>query len=279
LLIRDYTPSNSSARRAVALTRFRKGRKRLDYINARHVSGIDNRTCEAVREAIQTHRPQLVIIEGFPTDCGLSPRPYVDYSNHQAKRGFPHGETAYAAFLACQHDIPFMGGEPTDEHVSAAMVKLGYPPKEIMAFCCLRTIPQDRRDGKRIDEATFAAVLGEKGLTLMEFKAWYAAHKGSKHFLEISPEDVAPHSPPSGSYFQIMSHRIGLVRERHLDTLIADSLTRRDHILVVYGDAHLVKSRPVFEKMLGPGRNLPINRRPAVRTLRSHCRIDMASPP
>jgi hypothetical protein len=55
---------------ASVVTHFQRDEKNLYYINARHVSGIDNPTCVTVREAIHTYKPQLVIIEGFPTEAG-----------------------------------------------------------------------------------------------------------------------------------------------------------------------------------------------------------------
>ena len=145
----------------------------------------------------------------------------------------------------------------------------GYSAKESMAFCLLRQIPQERRVGHPMDEEhfaeramhfltwAFAHTPQSERLSLSEFETWYRAHRTcEKHFLEISANDLAPYAAPAGDYFQRLNHRLGMVRERHLDSLIADSLTLRDRVLVVYGDGHLVQSRAVFEKMLGPGRNI-----------------------
>ena len=270
-LIRDYTPQDKLVWRPVVVNHFQRGGKSLYYINARHVAEIDNPTCDTVREAIGVYKPQLVIIEGFPTECGVSPDFFIDYANREATRNFADGESGYAAFLAHQNRIPFLGGEPLTIQICSVMEKEGYSAKDIMAFYLLRQIPQDRREGKAMDEAHFAEralrylpqafehIPQQERLTLPEFEAWYAIHgSDGKHFLKTSADDLAPYASPVGNYFQQLNHRLGLVREQHLDTLIAESLANSDRVLVVYGDGHLVQSRAVFEKMLGPGKSIAL---------------------
>lgn len=270
-LIRDYTPEDDRIGRPVVVTHFKKKGKSLYYINAHHGSGIDNPTCETARKAIEACGPRMVVIEGFPTENGISSLSYIDYANRQAAQKFPDGEPAYAALCAYQRGIPFVGGEPSNAQICSAMKKEGYTAKDITAFCLLRQISQDRREGDTMDGArlseraahyinrAFDFIPATARLTLPEFEAWYKSHsRGGKHFLEISPNDIAPFPPPFGDYFQRLNHRIGIVRERHLDTLIAESLASHDRVLVVYGDGHLVKSRAVFEKMLGPGASMQI---------------------
>lgn len=265
-LIQDYTREAGDASRPVAVTHFENGSKHLYYINASHVTGIKNPTCETVRKAIQTYKPQLVIIEGIPTEDGVSPPSYVDYVNRKERpQNFPLGEPAYAAFLAIQNQIPFIGGEPSEETIHTFMAAEGYSARDLMAFYALRLIPQYRQLGKTIDEIfpqiagdvdfSFNNVTENETLKLDELAAWYNQHRGSSGDLwTINTENFAPYSSSDASYFQSLNHKIGIVREQHIDTLIADSLINNDRVLVVYGDGHLVKSGPVFENMLGPGK-------------------------
>jgi hypothetical protein len=296
-LIRDYKPQDDLVWRPVVVTHFQKDEKNLYYINARHVAGIHNPTCDTVREAINRYKPQLVIIEGFPTEAGSSPDFYIDYANRDAARGFVSGEPAYTAFLAHQSHIPFVGGEPSHAALVASLEREGYSVKDIMAFYLLRMISQERREGNPMDEAHFAEsaahylqqdfsyIPQQERLTTDEFEAWYDAHKAdAKHFLKTSTDDTAPYASPAGSYFQHLNHRLGMVREEHLDGLIAKSLTSNDRILVIYGDAHLVRSRAVFEKMLAPGTSTQIainqgeKQSPSRPVTTSAGQSDMASP-
>jgi hypothetical protein len=265
-LIRGYTPEDDLAQRPVVVTHFQRDQKSFYYLNAHHVTGIENTTCHTVRQAIRAFKPQLVIVEGLPTEAGPSPNFYIDYANRQAARSFVSGEPAYAAFLAHQNHIPFVGGEPTHTAIVTSMEREGYSVKDIMAFYLLRALPQERREGKPINEAHFAEwsahylqqyfsyMPQQERLTIDEFKAWYDSHKAdSKHFLEISTGDFAPYASPVGNYFQEFSHRLSRIRDGHLCTLIAEVLSSHDRVLVVYGDGHLVKTHRVFEKMLGQG--------------------------
>jgi hypothetical protein len=61
-----------------------------------------------------------------------------------------------------------------------------------------------------------------------------------------------------GNVFERLNAKISLIRDRGLNSLIAESLEKYKEVLVVYGDGHLVRSRPVLEDMLGPGHILPL---------------------
>lgn len=269
-LIRDYTRRAASVWRPVAVTRFQKHNKNLFYINTHHVTGTDNATCETVRKAMLAYKPQLLIIEGLPTQCGISPPGYLDYLYHEeVPHHFPTGEISYAAFLASQNGIPFIGGEPSDEDTFACMEAEGYAVKDVMAFYLLRVIPQYRQQGKVIDEATFddfatdflrddlsfSHVPASQRLKLQEFKPWYESHCSDLQTLStITPEDFAPYASEDANYLQRLNRILTLIRERHVDTLIGKALSDHDKVMVVYGDGHLFESSPVFEKMLGPGK-------------------------
>jgi hypothetical protein len=270
-LIRDYPREDKLVERPVGITQFQKGQKILFYVNADHVSGIDNRTCETVRVAVETCGAERVIIEGLETVHGISPQFYIDFVCREEKRGFPAGEHNYAGYLALRNNIPFIGGEPTRQELSSAMESEGFSPRDTMAFRLLQSIPQERREGFSMDRASFDkraqcyldhyADLNPAGhLTIKEVEDWYVMHRpDDRHFLDLSTQDFAPYNDTSASYFQRFNHRLGLVREQHLDTLIADSLNAMNRVLVVYGDGHLVQSRAVFENMLGPGQFIQVS--------------------
>jgi hypothetical protein len=269
-LIRDYTREAANVWRAVAVTHFQQDNKNLYYINAHHVTNTNNATCETVRKAILAFEPQLVIIEGLPTQCGISPAGYLDYLHaEEVPRNFPAGEISYAAFLASQKGIPFVGGEPSDEDTFANMEAEGYSIQDVMAFYLVRSIPQYRQHGQIINEVTFDAFATEflrddgnfghvapsQRLTLQEFKAWFESHsRASQTLLTITPEDFAPYASEDADYLQRLNRALTLIRERHLNALIGNALSDHDKVLVVYGDGHLFQSSRVFEQMLGPGK-------------------------
>jgi hypothetical protein len=272
-LIRAFTRKDAETWRPVSVMDYQKGKKHLYYINAQHVTGIDNPTCKTVREAVRVYKPELVIIEGLTTECGMSPASYMDYVHcEELPRHFPGGEPAYASFLASEHRIPFIGGEPSDEEVFSSMAAKSYDTRDILAFYVLRQIPQWLQEHGVIEEVIFTELAAryldqssghvpeQASLTLDDFAAWYSAHKGEcDDFLAIAPDDFAPYASPEANYFQRLNYTLGIIRERHLDTLIADSLKTNDKVMVVYGDAHLVRSSPVFEKMFGSSTRVVLN--------------------
>ena len=263
----DVTAEHARTYQPVAVTEFQRDEKHLYYINAHHVSGTDNPTCKTVQQSITRFNPDLVIVEGGET--GTENNGFVKFVHEQAaKSGFKlGGETAYAAHLAMENNIPFIGGEPSDKTIFSCMKEKGYSAKEVMAFYLLRQIPQWRREGV-LGESTFAeratkhlehwrrasGTPGAAALSFEEFTRWYDKHNTTgKTFLEIDNEDVRPTNAPADNYFRKLHYRLTAIRERHVDTVIGNSFTDHDRVLVVYGDGHFRSSRRVFEKALGPG--------------------------
>jgi len=286
-LIRACTPEDEREWRPVAVNHFQKVDKNLYYINARHATkdGLHKPTIETIEKAIEDYKPQLVIIEGVPTAIGVSPAPYVKFAEKDSVDNFLiGGEPVYALLLAHKNNIPFVGGEPTDIEIFSAMEKEGYSLKDMMAFYLLRAIPRAWIEKRPMSEEGyfqlfvdeylgkfFEHVPEHERLTLAEFEEWYATHRDKRSnpdYLAVQMGDMAPWDTPTASYFQTLNYRLGMVREEHLDTLIGESMTNYDRVLVVYGDGHFVQSRAVFEKMLGPVRNIQfVNDQPPPSTV------------
>ena len=172
-LIHDYTPEDEHTFRPVAVTHFHGDNKDLYYVSTHHELGTQSTTSKTVRQTMEQYNPQLVIIEGLQTQKGVSP----------AVDDFAHAEEpAYAAYLAGQKNIPFVGGEPSEPQIFKEMEGKGYSAKDIMAFYLLRNIPVWRRDGELNKEhfdrqaneylnlQMFDFIPKEKRLTFDEFK-------------------------------------------------------------------------------------------------------------
>jgi hypothetical protein len=251
-----------------SMTHYHKDNKDLYYVAASHGTEVGNATHETIRRAIAAYKPQLVIVEGTPTEDGLSPARNLDFIRDAAADGFRHVyEPVYTAYLAEKEHIPFTGGEPSAADVYATMRAEGYSARDVMAHRLLRLIPELRSDGV-LDEAHFdrqaTQILQGDGdpyfdlipkaqrLNFADFNAWYAAHDTSgKPALAATARDTDPYSDKDATYFQAMSHVIDKIRDRHLDQIISGALKGADRVMVVYGNAHLYTSRPVLEKMFG----------------------------
>ena len=79
--------------------------------------------------------------------------------------------------------------------------------------------------------------------------------RGGKSYLQVTSEDLAPYATPWATYFQTLSAAVDNVRERSINLQISKMLKTYDRVLVVYGSAHLMKSRPVYEQWFGRGRD------------------------
>lgn len=265
-LLRDYTfdYQKAEAFQAPYLTHYHKGGKDLYYIASGHETGIESPTFQTVRKAMDAYKPQLVIFEGLPTERGISPPSFNKHLQKNAEDNFAHTyESTYAAYLAHERNIPFMGGEPADAAIFAQMETQGYSTKDMMAHYLLRGIPVWRNQGV-LDEANFEKQARdflendpffqtfppEKRLTYEELQPWYERHATpGKTLLQLEQNDFAPLNKPDATYAERQSYKISEVRDKHLAATIGNAVAAHERVLVVYGSGHLIKSRPVWEAM------------------------------
>ncbi len=256
--ITTYTPDDDGARPTTTRC-YSNGVKKLLYINASHGADGDNPTFTSIYDAIEQYKPQRIIIEAKAGDST------------------PQGEPAFAEGLARRNAIPVIYAEPPDAAIFTALHDKGYAAKDIMALYLLRMVPQDRREGKRMDEphfaqradsylayhSAFAQVPQDEKLTYAQFKAEYATRLEGKSFLEAEPKDFAPYTVADASYFQKLSAAVAHVREEMVNTTIAHALNEPGvgTALVIYGGAHRTISDPVWKAALGEGVDVD----PAVR--------------
>lgn len=262
-LIGNISDTNSAYNHPVIIAEFKRAGKALCYVAVRHVVGIENPISAAIKSAVEQFNPDAVVIESH---YGHDNTGYVAYVHEQSASGFKDSrEDTYAAYLATQRKIPFVGGEPSDKTIMAGMIEAGYSSRDVQAFYLLRQIPVWREEHK-LSEQGFAEqatkFLGtinsifetsnDDALNIVDFKKWYDKHNTTrKSFLEIENSDLAPINSEKASYFQILNHVMDPIRERNIITVIANNLNEYDRVLVVYGNGHLTKSRPVFKKMFG----------------------------
>lgn len=263
--LRDHSRTAQEAEPFIPpyIAHFQRGAKHLYYVAAAHQFGVHSSTAKTVAEAFNMANPQLIVLEGLPTDAGPSPAFYVAYTEQHAAEGFAYdGEIAYAAHLAHTRGVPFIGGEPRDRAIYHAMNNVGFATKDMMAFELLRSISIWRQRGT-LDEADFSRqateylrdhawfdVPDEERLTYSEFEPWYRMHRDlGKPFLQVESGDLAP--VRLGNYFERLSYELNAVRDRNAVQTIADGLSAHDRVLVIYGGSHLVIARLVFEDMLG----------------------------
>lgn len=272
-LIRDYTRGlqDEEPFRGAYIAHFHQGEHQLYYVAATHERGPENDTFKTIRAVMQQAKPQAVIVEGLETERGISPAFYRQHAERHAAMHFTAcAEPEYAAHQAMQAGVPFIGGEPSDTQLFAQMEAKGYYTKDVAAFYLLRNIPRwvkhdgitaENFDAKAQDYLDHLRVYVEQPtppdqrLSVAEFKAWYAEHNDcpERSYLQVDTQHLAPVRSQFASYFERMSADTGEIRERHLDTQIADAVSTYGTVLVVYGGGHLVQSRKVFERMFGMG--------------------------
>jgi hypothetical protein len=247
--------------------RFEKGDQSLSFVAANH--GCDPATFALIDEVFATRRVRLAVIEGYPVAQGINPPSYMRHLPEWKSGGFCHGggEPAYTALRAGERGVAFLGGEPEEQQVAAAVLRQDFTSEDLLGFYFVRQLPQYRRDGTLQDkglDASFthlitvmakqAGVQGTSsngGFTLDRFRDWYQSRQG-KPFDPEAMDDEEPAPIASGKYFtQRLSAVVGLARDRSIARLISNHLATDKELLVVYGGSHFPTLRPALEVLLG----------------------------
>ncbi|PKN23811.1 MAG: hypothetical protein CVU65_13525 [Deltaproteobacteria bacterium HGW-Deltaproteobacteria-22] len=264
-LIDDWEslPSAVRGRKLPLIERFRKNGKELVFLATTHESNPASETFRMIREELSRKDLELVIVEGVPTQLGLSNSIYL--SQILPKPGKPHawtGENAYAAWNAHRRGIPFLGGEPSRREMQQALVPVGITTRDLIYFFVVSNILPLRRAGLSVNTGSDpylerALVDSRRGfhvtepaaLSVEDFRKWYQEGHGKPFSLDaMTLQECAPYGRSSLRTNQI-SFRWEQFRNRHLLDLIARSFKQRRRVLVVFGGGHFLELRRALHKM------------------------------
>jgi hypothetical protein len=131
---------------------YQHGAERLVFVGVRHAFQSNDPTMLAVAAGFSEIHPGIVIVEGFPTAMGENPAPLVAearrYGAPDASE-FDRGEAMYAASLALEKGIPFLGGEPSQEEEMQVLKAKGFTDSDISFDArCIRS--WQRRSRRRL---------------------------------------------------------------------------------------------------------------------------------
>jgi len=259
----ESLPSAVRGSQLPRIERFRKGGKELVFLATTHESNPTSETFGMIREELSRKDLELVIVEGVPTQLGLSNSLYL--SQILPKPGKPHawpGENAYAAWIAHQRGIPFLGGEPTRREMQQALVPVGITARDLIYFFVVSNILPLRRAGLAVntssDQYLVRALADSRrgfhvadpaALSEEDFRKWYQEGNGKPFSLDaITLQECAPLGRSSLKTNQI-SYRWEQFRNRHLLDLIARSFQQRRRVLVVFGGGHFLELQRALHQM------------------------------
>jgi hypothetical protein len=246
------------------LAEFQSGGRTLYYIAAHHQAYVSSATFRLIGACFVHRAVRMVVLEGVPTEAGISPQTYLDDFKRERSRGFyANGEPAFAAVRAAEGDIPFLGGEPTRKEVCRHLRERGWSREDMIGQYFLRQLPTWRQNGilqrrgaKRLFEEHVPRFCAKAELTGLvanyeQFLGWYRQVSGTIFAdSRLKLEDVGPLA--NGTYIQRISADEEVIRDRHLVTTLASTLNSFEAVMVVYGASHLACQRRVLSDMLGP---------------------------
>jgi hypothetical protein len=244
---------------------FERDGKRLVFLASHHENKVQSETFQLVQQAFKINDVKFLMIEGYKNSRGINPSSFIEYTRKNSKDGFYKGaESSFAAEIANNNGIDFVGSEPDEADILAAMRHKNVPVNDLLGFYFVRQVPQFKRNGsletksiRDLYDSFLASIRQELALsknndfTYERFLGWYRKANGKAFDLKsFDSEEAAPIA--DGKYYtQRISHIVGVTRDRFIVNLIAKYLNERGTVLIVFGKGHLVCQRPALESMLG----------------------------
>jgi hypothetical protein len=244
-----------------------RGGRKLGFVAATHTVDPASPTMQAIRQAFDRVRPAAVIVEGFPTEMGENPEAIAEIvaaADQPDADPYARGEAAFAARLAMDAGVPFLGGEPTEAVQTRALRAQGFGDRDIFFTDLLKVLPQSIRGGEVSGPADpgFANIFSRwtvslaierddaPEITLDEFAAWYLGQYGLDYRVDARFAERA--DPSAETLVGRILRAQSLIRDRHLYGAILDTLKRRGRVLVVYGGSHRTSLAKALTASLGP---------------------------
>lgn len=239
--------------------------KSLTFVAVEHSNDPASATYTLIENALKTDQPDIVILEGFPSAFGKSPQEMVEFAK-SVEGTAGDFEPMFAIRLADEGDVPFIGGEPSDEEVLKASARLEISASDVFGFYVLRQIDQWVQSGEAENhtdtalngliarfgkEFSLATGVDQSELETVadfdRFKAWYAAQNGFDYDAGYRPEDTWPTSPDTNRTTNRLSDQISDLRDQHIQMTMAKALNEHDNVMIIYGFSHHLIHKPALE--------------------------------
>jgi hypothetical protein len=178
---------------------------------------------------------------------------------------YARGEAMYAASLALQLSIPFVGGEPTQEEQRTALERKGFATKDIAFASIVGGLSQSFRAGDLVGASdpklpqVFArwarTVAHEYKMEPMSFEDFSAQHRSTFHIVIARDTELATRSDAgTATPVALLNQADMIARDEHLLATIKKELESKKRVLVVYGASHWTTLSAELERMLGKPR-------------------------
>lgn len=249
---------------------YKKCGRTLTYVAVEHSNDPKGPTFARVKTAMAHAEPKILVLEGFPESLGENAKPLIDYAGKVANTP-ADAEPYLAVRLAQQKNAKFIGGEPDDRDILAAVKLEGWRASDLFGLYVLRLIeewtrakeingPNDPRLNTAI--ASYAPIFAKDAgaaqadiadvATRDGFRAWYKRTNGLDFDTNYRAEDAWPPSKASDRKSNALIATISDIRDRHILSVIDKSLQAFGDVMVVYGASHYDIEAPALIAAYGP---------------------------
>lgn len=238
---------------------FETPKSKLVYVGSNHSTGMESELFQMIRSVVTNFKPEIIILEGFRTNEGISPRRLLKRIQSECLKDWKKcGEPLYGVHMALSNNINYIGAEPRKDFIDKVLLDHGYSKKDILFLHFSDHIPiahrekriKSRKDIRKIFINFISSPRVKEKHTYGEYENWLKENLGDLPYETLIDTNLA--APiEDGNYMQKMSHVETIARDFHVIKLILNYSQKYKKILFVMGGSHFCSQRGVFEQYLG----------------------------
>jgi hypothetical protein len=222
--------------------------KQLYYVAARHANHQNHLTCQLIQEAIQSYKPDVLILEGFDNDPDMIEALIKEDEGIDLKNC---SEVEYAIHLALKNEISFVGAEPTEDFIRKKLKKQGYQEYDITYRDFIGSINESVRRGQNFESLKEYYDAYFSGGDVKWFESWYSSVMNEDPSLEWFKNSECTAPIKDGDYVQKLTHAISDLRNENILKTIDKSIEEYDRPMVIYGCSHYFQQHSALFKKYG----------------------------
>jgi hypothetical protein len=244
---------------------FEQGARSLSYAALEPTHEKTSPSVALLVQVMDARKYGVVVLEGVPRSLGINSLTLQESADKDGKDGYYHeGETSVAIAKAQEKKVPFVGAEPDEDLIKAAVLAAGFTVQDLFGLYILRLIPQWRRDGtlsnRSFPEAYAVARVGlakRLAISLAQtpdvkgFQSWFTLKQQQPFVLHDVRDQTTEPVPDSTLFTQKLAAVTDRVRSQHILRVTEEMLNHYGHVLLVFNAIHYPVQEPALESMLG----------------------------
>ncbi len=248
------------------VVRWAKDGKTLIFVACHHTNNLSSPIHRTIKNIFDEEKPDIYLMEGFSSESeGISPDRIKEKAKQIIESTKKCADNLYAAYLATENGVPFIGADLADAKQITPLKERGYSLEDVIFYLLVQQLPYFYRDGdfethtqkftpenwepmcNAFLHKNVAGWIGEDvSLTYKDFLAWWERNFKTTLDMEKEFSDwkrgnsyTSPNNDREALYSQRIAYWWHKNRDDHIFSVLKDQFSKNTTTLIVFGATHL----------------------------------------